>query len=256
MKIATWNVNSIRARLERALAWLARQQPDIVCLQELKCVDDAFPADALRQAGYHSAVHGQKTYNGVAVLSRAEPAHVEVGLSDDIDDPQARLIGAEVAGVRVLSAYVPNGAVVGSDKYAYKLEWLLRLREHLDRRCEPSQPLILCGDFNVARFDDEVASPDQWAGTVLCHHAAREALEQVRQWGFVDVFREHHPQGGLYSWWDYRAGAFHRNEGLRLDHILATEPLAARCTAAEVDRDERKGTKPSDHAPVLAAFQD
>ena len=254
MKIATWNVNSIRARLERALAWLARQQPDVVCLQELKCTDDAFPHEAVRDAGYHAAVHGQKTYNGVAILSRSEPADVEVGLSDEVDDPQARLVSAVVDGVRVLSAYVPNGSAVGSEKYAYKLDWLDRLREHLGRRFAPSDQVILCGDLNVARFDDEVASPDEWAATVLCHPTARDALERVREWGFTDLFRKHHPEGGLFSWWDYRAGAFHRNDGLRIDHIFATEPLAARCTAAEVDRDERKGAKPSDHAPLVATF--
>ena len=256
MKIATWNVNSIRARLERAVAWLGKQRPDVVCLQELKAVDDAFPYDAMRDAGYHSVVHGQKTYNGVAILSRSEPADSECGLGDDVDDPQARLVSAVIDGVRILSAYVPNGAEVGSDKYAYKLDWMQRLRDHLDRRFAPSDPLVLCGDFNVARFDDEVADPDGWAGTVLCHPTARDALERVREWGFTDVFRTHHPDGGIYSWWDYRAGAFHRNDGLRLDHVFATEPLAARCTAVEVDRDERKGTKPSDHAPVLATFHD
>ena len=254
MKIATWNVNSVRARLERLVAWLSRQRPDVVCLQELKCTDDAFPLEAVRDAGYHATVHGQKTYNGVAILSRSEPAEVDAGLSDEADDPQARLISAVVEGVRVLSAYVPNGSVVGSEKYAYKLEWLGRLRGHLDRRFDPAEPVVLCGDFNVARFDDEVGFPEQWGGSVLCHQAARDALEGVRQWGFVDVFRQHHPDGGLYSWWDYRAGAFHRNDGLRLDHLFATEALAARCTAAEVDRDERKGAKPSDHAPVVAAF--
>ena len=255
MRLATWNVNSIRARLDRALAWLARQQPDVVCLQELKCTDDAFPHAAIRDAGYHAAVHGQKTYNGVAILSRAEPTDVQTGLGDDVEDPQARLVAATVEGVRVLSAYVPNGSVVGSDKWAYKLGWLARLRDHLDRGFDPAEPLVLCGDFNVARFDDEVGFPDRWGGSVLCHHDGREALERVRAWGFTDVFRQHHPEGGVYSWWDYRAGAFHRNDGLRIDHLFAAEPLADRCTAAEVDRDERKGPKPSDHAPVVAVFQ-
>lgn len=254
MKIATWNVNSIRARLERALAWLARERPDVLCLQELKCTDDAFPRDAARDAGYHAAVHGQKTYNGVAILSRAEPQDVDTGLSDAADDPQARLIAATVRGVRVLSAYVPNGSVVGSEKWVYKLEWLVRLREHLDRSCDPAEPVVLCGDFNVARFDDEVAFPERWGGSVLCHQDARDALERVRAWGFADAFREHHPEGGAYSWWDYRAGAFPRGDGLRLDHVFATGPLAQACSAAEVDVEERKGSKPSDHAPVVAVF--
>jgi len=254
MKLASWNVNSVRARLERVLAWLARQQPDVVCLQELKCTDDAFPYEALRTAGYHAAVHGQKTYNGVAILSRSEPTDIQTGMGDDVEDRQARLVAATIEGIRVLSAYVPNGSAVGSDKWAYKLDWLARVREHLGRRLSPSQPVVFCGDLNVARFDDEVGFPDAWGGSVLCHPTAREALERVRSWGFTDVFRQHHPDGGLFSWWDYRAGAFHRNDGLRIDHVFATEPLAARCTAAEVDRDERKGPKPSDHAPVIAVF--
>ena len=254
MKLATWNVNSVRARLERLLAWLARHQPDVLCLQELKVVDEAFPTDALREAGYHCAVHGQKTYNGVAILSRVEPTDVRRGLSDGVGDPQAQLIAANVGGARMLSAYVPNGSVVGTDKFAYKLRWLRRLRDHLDRCADPSEPVVLCGDFNVARFDDEVARPAEWGGSVLCVPEVREALERVRAWGFADVFRAHHPRGGVYSWWDYRAGAFPRNNGLRIDHIFATETLAARCTSAEVDREERKGPKASDHAPVLAVF--
>ena len=256
MKIATWNVNSVRARLERVLLWLRKQQPDIVCLQELKVVDEAFPCGALREAGYHCVVHGQKTYNGVAILSRSEPGNVERGMSDSVEDPQARLVSAEIEGIRILSAYVPNGESVGSEKYAYKLAWMGRLRDHLARRFRPADPVVLCGDLNVARDDHDVADPAAWAGTVLCHGDAREALERVRQWGFTDVFQKHHPDGGIYSWWDYRAGAFHRNDGLRLDHVFATEPVAERCTAAELGRDERKGTKPSDHAPVIAVFDD
>lgn len=252
MKIATWNVNSIRSRLDRAVAWLAKQQPDVVCLQELKCTDADFPLEALRDAGYHAAVYGQKTYNGVAVLSRSKPSGIETGVGSG-EDEQARLISVEIEGIRVMSAYVPNGSEVGSEKYAYKLEWLRELRETLEFY-EDDEPLILCGDLNVARFDDEVGNPERWADTVLCHQDARDALERVRAWGFVDVFRKHHPDGGVFSWWDYRAGAFHRNDGLRIDHIFATEGLAAKCSAAEVDRDERKGSKPSDHAPVLAVF--
>jgi exodeoxyribonuclease-3 len=256
VRIATWNVNSIRARLERLLTWLAKQRPDVVCLQELKVVDEAFPYEPLREAGYHSAVLGQKTYNGVAILSRVQPTNVERGLSDDLVDPQARLIAATIEGIHILSAYVPNGETVGSEKYAYKLEWLGRLRDHLARGFSPTAPVALCGDFNVARDDRDVARPEEWGNSVLCHIDARQALERVREWGFTDVFRERHPEGGIYSWWDYRAGAFPRNDGLRLDHIFATEPLARRSTAAEVDREERKGSKPSDHAPVIAAFGD
>ena len=254
MKIATWNVNSIRSRLERLLRWLEKARPDVVCLQELKVTEDAFPFDPIREAGYHAAVCGQKTYNGVAILAREEPAEVERGLGYDADDPQARLIAADVAGVRVISAYVPNGHTVGSEKYDYKLDWLRRLGEYLERHYQPSDPLILCGDFNVAPDDSDVANPERWSGSVLCHQAAREALEAVRRWGLTDVFRQHHPEGGIYSWWDYRMLAFPKNDGLRLDHIFTTEPLANRCTGAEIDRDERKGQKPSDHAPAIATF--
>jgi exodeoxyribonuclease-3 len=256
MKLATWNVNSIRARLERLLAWLEKHQPDVLCLQELKATDEDFPGEAIAEAGYRAAVHGQKTYNGVAILSKTEPANVERGIKDRVKDPQARLISADVGGMRVMSAYVPNGAEVGSDKYAYKLDWMRRLRKHLDGHYSPSDRLVLCGDFNVAVDDKDVARPEEWQNTVLCHSDVRDALEKVRSWGFTDVFRKHHPEGGIYSWWDYRMLAFPRNNGLRLDHIFATEPLAACCSLAEVDRDERKGKKPSDHAPVVAVFDD
>ena len=263
MKIATWNVNSIRARLERFLAWLGRTCPDVVCLQELKVVDEAFPFDELRSAGYHAAVHGQKTYNGVAILSRTEPEDVHRGLDDGADDPQARLISAEIAGVQVISVYVPSGQKIGTEKFAYKLEWLRRLLEYLERRFKPSELIALCGDLNVAPDDKDFANPDEWADSVLCCPPVREAIEAIRRWGFEDVFRKHHPEGGVYSWWDYRRLAFPRNDGLRLDHVFATAPLAERCTAASVDRDERKGAKPSDHAqgkpsdhaPVIATFE-
>ncbi len=256
MKIASWNVNSVRSRLERLLRWLEKTGPDVVCLQELKATEDNFPFDPLRRAGYHAAVYGQKTYNGVAILAREEPVQVERGLDDDVDDPQARLIAAEVAGIQVLNAYVPNGQSVGSEKYDYKLAWLRRLTEYFERRYQPSQLLVLCGDFNVAPDDRDVANPKKWGASVLCHPASREALEDVCRWGLRDVFLQHHPEGGVYSWWDYRMLAFPKNDGLRIDHVFATESLARRCRAAEIDRDERKGTKPSDHAPVVAVFED
>jgi len=256
MKLATWNVNSVRARLERLLAWLDRHQPDVLCLQELKCTDDAFPAEPLREAGYHAAVHGQKTYNGVAILARRDPADVRRGFPGDPDEAQARLISAEVAGVRVFSAYVPNGREVGSPSWEYKLEWLAALRAHLADACDANRPLAMCGDLNVAVDDRDVARPDAWADSVLCHEAARRALAGLREVGLIDIFRKHHPEGGIYSWWDYRQLGFPRNDGLRLDHLYATPALADRSTAADVDRDERKGNKPSDHAPVVAVFGD
>lgn len=254
MKIATWNVNSVRARLERLLAWLQRTQPDIVCLQELKAKEDAFPYEAIRQAGYHATVYGQRTFNGVAILSRVEPQDVRRGMGDDADDSQARFLSARVGEIQVLSAYVPNGQVVGSPQYAYKLDWLRRLRAFLEKPFTAETPLVLCGDFNVARDELDVANPAAWEDSVLFHPTSRVALEKLLSWGLVDVHRQQHPEGGLYSWWDYRMLAFPKNDGLRLDYVFATQPLACRCTSAEIDRHERKGEKPSDHVPVIALF--
>ncbi len=257
MKIATWNINSIRARVERLRRWLQREQPDVLCLQETKALPDQFPHEALREVGFHAAVHGQKTYNGVAILSRLEPQHVIMGMGGADEDPQARLISAEICGVRILSAYFPNGRKVGTEEYSYKLEWMHRLRQFLENTSSPSDPLILTGDFNVATQDRDVAHPEEWRGSVLCHDSARGALNEISEWGLVDVFAQLHPDGGLYSWWDYRMLAFPKNHGLRIDHIFATRLLSERCTSARIDREERKKgevEKPSDHAPVLAEF--
>jgi exodeoxyribonuclease-3 len=254
MRLATWNVNSIRARLDRLLAFLQREAPDVVCLQELKVPDEDFPFEAIRAAGYHAAVHGQRTYNGVAVLSRTEPVDVTPGLGDGVADEQARLIAATVDGIRVVSAYVPNGQEVGSDKWAYKLAWLDRLGRWLDRNQVAGTPLVLSGDFNVAPEDRDVARPEEWRGSVLCHEAARAALQGVLSRGLVDAIRLHDPGPGPWSWWDYRQLAFPKGNGLRIDHVFATPDLARRSTAARVDRDERKGKLPSDHAPVIVDF--
>jgi len=254
MRIVTWNVNSIRARLDRLLAFLQREAPDVVCLQELKVPDEDFPFEAIRAAGYHAAVHGQRTYNGVAVFGRAIPTDVITGLGDGAADEQARLIAATVDGVRVVSVYVPNGQVVGSDKWDYKLAWLRRLGEWLTRNHSPGQPLVLCGDFNVAPEDRDVARLEEWRASVLCHEDARRALRGVVEWGLVDTIRLHDEGPGPYTWWDYRMLAFPKGNGLRIDHIFATPDLARRSTAARVDRDERKGKLPSDHAPVIVDF--
>lgn len=256
MKIATWNVNSVRARETRLLSWLDRHEPDVLCLQELKVVEEGFPSVEVRARGYHAAIHGQKTYNGVAILSRLEPEDVQIGLGDEEDDSQARLISARVGPLRVLSAYFPNGGEVGSDKYQYKLRWMERLRVHLDRSFTPDTGLLLCGDFNVAPFDDDVAFVDQWRDTTLTHPDVRRALDHIGAFGFVDLFRKHHPNGGVYSWWDYRQLGFPKGNGLRIDHIFGTAPLLDRCTAAWVDRDERRGKQPSDHAPVVIELSD
>ncbi len=261
MRIASWNVNSVRARQARVTDWLRRHRPDVLCLQELKTTDAAFPREAIRETGYKSAVHGQKAFNGVALLSPEPVTGVRFGM--DNDDRQARLIGGvarsgpTATGVTVYSAYFPNGRKVGSDAYAYKLSWMARLLELLEERHDPRDPVVLAGDFNVAPDDRDANDPAKWAESVLCHSAVRGALERIREWGFVDVVRKHNPDGGLFSWWDYRRLAFPRNDGLRIDHIFATAPVAEASTGAWVDRDQRKGRKtdvPSDHAPVVAEF--
>ena len=210
MKIATWNVNSVRARLTRLLAWLQKVHPDLLCLQELKVQEKAFPYEAIREAGYHAAVYGQPTFNGVGVyMSRIEPQNVLRGIDDGAEDPQARFLAAQVGEIQVVSAYVPNGRVVGLPHYAYKLDWLWRLRTFLERHYTPETPLVLCGDFNVARDELDVADPAAWEESVLYHPTSRAALEELLSWGLVDVHRQQHPEGRLYSWWDYPATSSH-----------------------------------------------
>jgi exodeoxyribonuclease III len=254
MMIATWNVNSVRARLPRLLAWLAARSPDAVCLQEVKAAADSFPTAEIERAGYRAAVFGQRAYNGVAILSREEPMRVERGFDDGEDDPQARLVGATVSDVRILSVYVPNGEVQGSPKYAYKHAWLARLRAHLAQADLAGSPVAVCGDLNIAPASLDVHDPQRWEGTVLFNPKMRAAFAGLTDLGLVDVFRARNEGGGLYSWWDYRTAAFEHDEGLRIDHVLASKPLADRCTRAFVDRAERGGERPSDHAPVVAVF--
>ncbi|MBM4380149.1 MAG: exodeoxyribonuclease III [Deltaproteobacteria bacterium] len=255
MRIVTWNVNSVRARKDRLLHWLATRQPDVLCLQELKCVEADFPLEEVRALGYHAALHGQKTWNGVAILSREPSSDVRHGMADGVEDPQCRVLGATVQGVRVYSLYCPNGQGVGSEAYAYKLQWFSRLLRVLQQAESAARPLALCGDFNIAPTDLDVHDPAAWAGQTLCTGPERACFQQLLGWGLEDTFRRHHPgQGGLFSWWDYRMLGFPKNRGLRIDHVLATPPLAARCTGAGIDREERKGKQPSDHAPAWAEF--
>jgi exodeoxyribonuclease-3 len=253
VKVATWNVNSIRAREARVLAWCEREAPDVLALQELKCLDEAFPRAAFESLGYAIETHGQRTYNGVALLARSPIREVERGLLDE-PAPQARLIAGTVEGVRVVCVYIPNGEAVGSPKFAYKLGWLERLRAWLEDRHDPAEPLLLLGDFNVAPEDRDCHDPDLWRGQVLFHPEERARLDRLRDWGLTDLFRLHHEEGGVYTWWDYRQLAFPRNAGLRIDLVLGTEAVAARCRSCEVDRQERKGKQPSDHAPVVAVL--
>ncbi|MCI0339498.1 MAG: exodeoxyribonuclease III [Acidobacteria bacterium] len=254
MKIATWNVNSILVRLPQALQWIESNNPDVLCIQETKCVDEKFPATAFRELGYQIEVFGQPTYNGVAILSRLPMSNVRRGLHDDQPDAQRRLIAATINSVRIINVYVPNGQAVGTDKYEFKLAWLGRLRTFFDTQCDVKEPLVICGDFNIAPEDRDVHDPALWAGKILCSDAERAALQVVRQWGLIDVFRQHHEEAGFFSWWDYRAGAFRRNHGLRIDHLWATESLAKKSTGAWIDKIQRALEKPSDHAPVLAEF--
>ncbi len=255
MKVATWNVNSIRARLDRLTEWLTVHRPDVLLLQETKVTNEDFPFDAIGAAGYHATVHGQRTYNGVAVLSLEPLGSVAKGFEDGLPDDEARLIAAEVKGVTVVSVYVPNGKTVDSPSYGYKLEWLGRLRRYLDERFTPEDLVIVGGDINIAPEDRDVARPEEWRYSVLCHPTAREELSRLRRWGLLDTFRLLHEDGGAYSWWDYRALSFPKNNGLRIDQIYTTAALAPSCRQAYIDREARKGEKPSDHAPVVAVFE-
>jgi exodeoxyribonuclease-3 len=255
MKLATWNVNSIRTRLPRLLAWIERHRPDVMCLQETKVVNEDFPAAELSALGYQSLIHGQRAYNGVAILSRAAPLDSFCNLPDDEPGASCRLLTATIEGIRLIDAYAPNGQAVGSDKYKYKLEWYRRLRAFLDSSFDPGSNVLLCGDLNVAPEDRDVWDPRLWRGRILFSEPEKASFRNIVEWGFIDAFRMHHPDPGLFTWWDYRAGAFRRNMGLRIDHILVSPPLAKRCVSVEVDREERKGEKPSDHAPVIAMFE-
>ena len=256
MKIATWNVNSIRARMDRLCAWCTAQSPDVLCLQETKVEDDAFPLLEVQALGYHAIVHGQKTYNGVAVLTRQPAQEVARGFGDGVEDTHARFLVVRVGDVQVGSVYVPNGQAVGTDKFAYKLKWLARWRSGLASHARPTDPMVFCGDMNVAPEDLDLYDPEGWRGEVMCHPDERAGLAGVRDWGLVDVFRRLHPDVQQFTWWDYRQLSFPKNHGLRIDHILCSAPMAARCLSVGVDRDARKGPTPSDHAPVVAEFAD
>lgn len=254
MKIVTWNVNSIKMRQKRAVAWLQQHQPDVLCLQELKSVDENIPVQVFEELGYQVLTYGQKAYNGVAILSRHPMTLVSKGMQDDVDDPQARLIAADIQGVRIVCVYVPNGMSVDSDKYAYKKAWLARLHRFLQTQIDFEKPAVVCGDFNIAPRANDIRHPERWENSVLFHPEMRQTLQTFLEQGWVDVFAEHHPEGGLYSWWNYRELSFVKNNGLRIDLILTTKTLGGACQATYVDRDERKGEKPSDHAPVVAEF--
>lgn len=254
MRIATWNVNSLKARLPRVEEWIAYAAPDILCLQETKCSDGAFPALAFQALGYDAVHVGEGRWNGVAILSRQGLEDVQPGFADGGDSTEARLVWATCGGIRVASVYVPNGRAVGSTHYEAKLAWLGRLARSLELGEKPSEPVVVCGDFNVAPDDRDVWDATKLHGNTHVSPPEREAVGRLLSWGLVDVFRRRYDDAGLYSWWDYRAGDFHQHRGLRIDLVLATAPLADRATFALIDRFARKGKLPSDHAPVLADF--
>jgi exodeoxyribonuclease III len=253
MKIATWNVNSLRVRLNHVLDWLAIAQPDVLALQETKLSDDQFPAEALRSAGYHAVCSGQKTYNGVAILSR-EPARDIARDVAGLDDSQRRILVATVNDVRVLNVYVPNGSEVGSAKYAYKLDWLDKITAFVGEELAHYPNFVMLGDFNVAPADADVHDPDLWFEKILCSMPERAAVNNLLALGLVDTFRLFEQAAASFSWWDYRAAGFRRNLGLRIDIILASRALAERCTACRIDKSPRALERPSDHAPVIAEF--
>lgn len=253
MRIASWNLNSLKVRLPHLSSWLETTVPDLVGLQETKLTDENFPADALLQAGYHCAFSGQKTYNGVAILSRQPVTEVLTDMPG-FDDPQRRVIAATAGGVRFINLYVPNGKEVGSDKYRYKLDWLDALHAFLAAELANYPELVVVGDFNIAPDDRDVHDPEEWRDKVLCSEPERAALARLYALGLADTFRLFSDQAGTYSWWDYRAAAFRRDRGLRIDLVLASAAMAERCTGTTVDVEPRRWERPSDHAPVVAQF--
>jgi exodeoxyribonuclease III len=253
LKIATWNVNSLRVRLGQVCDWLQREQPDVLALQETKTRDEDFPTIDFAALGYTAVYSGQPTYNGVALLARSEPREVATELNG-VDDAERRLLAATVDGIRIVDLYVPNGQRVDSEKYRYKLEWLEALRHKLGTERQRNERCIVLGDFNIAPEDRDVHDPAAWRGRVLCSEPERRALAAILDVGFEDVFRRFEQPEKSFSWWDYRAGAFRRNVGLRIDLILATEALSRTCRRCVVDLAPRRLDRPSDHAPVVAEF--
>lgn len=256
MKIATWNVNSIKARLDNVLAWLAAAKPDIVCLQELKCEDSAFPAQPLEDLGYNVLVHGQKTYNGVAILSKLKPEDVTRGLDGDEEDQQARYLEAVFSrpngALRVASIYLPNGNPLGTDKFAYKLRWMDRLHARAKSLLRLEEAVVLAGDYNVIPTPLDARNPENWTGDALFQPDSRAKFRTLLNLGFVDAVRQVHGDApDLYTFWDYQAGAWQRNNGIRIDHLLLSPQAADLLKAARIDREVRTQEKPSDHVPVV-----
>ena len=250
MKIASWNVNGIRARTEHVVSWLEATQPDVLAIQESKVVDDLFPYDEYSKLGYYPFVYGQKAYNGVALLSKKKPINPTTGIHS-FEDPQTRVISATYNGITVIDVYVPNGQSVGSEKFVYKLEWLDHLTRYIEKSLKENKNLVVLGDFNIAPEDRDVYDPEVWKDKVLCSKQEHEALEKLLSLGLVDSFRLFEQQDASYSWWDYRAAAYRRKMGLRIDLILLSTPLAKHCASSTIDESPRSWEKPSDHTPVI-----
>ena len=253
MKLATWNVNSLKVRLPQVVQWLENNPVDVLCLQETKMTDDKFPQAEIEALGYHVAFSGQKTYNGVAILSHLPMTDV-VKNNPLFDDEQQRIISATIDGILVICAYVPNGQAVCTDKYAYKLSWLDALSRWLETELQKYPNLAILGDYNIAPADEDVHDPIAWKDQVLCSDEERAAFKRLCALPLVDSFRMFPQAEKSYSWWDYRQMAFRRNRGVRIDHVLLSAPLAARCTACEIDKLPRKWEQPSDHTPVVATL--
>ena len=254
MRFATWNVNSLKVRLPQVLDWLAKHSPDALCLQELKLEDAKFPLAEIHALGYSAAFSGQKTYNGVAILSREPATNIAIGIAG-FDDDQRRVISADVAGARLVCAYVPNGQSVDSDKYQYKLRWLAAFSRWLEQELAVHPRLAVLGDFNIAPEDRDVHDPKAWEGQVLVSAPERDAFRRLTDLGFKDSFRLFEQAEKSYSWWDYRMNGFRRNLGMRIDHILLNPALAANCAGCAIDVEPRRNERPSDHAPVVAEIK-
>jgi exodeoxyribonuclease-3 len=253
--LASWNVNSINVRLGHLLSWLQEISPDVVCLQETKTVDEKFPADALASLGYSSQYYGEKSYNGVAIVSKLPLERVQKGFKQDVEPGSKRFIEAQIGPLRVLNCYIPNGQAVGSEKYLYKMMWLEGLLNHLKKEHDPLLPLLLCGDFNIAPEDRDIYDAADTVESIMCSTEEREKLASIRSWGLEDAFRKHNQENGQFTWWDYRMGGFRRNIGFRIDHIYCTKPAYAACRAAFIDKSPRKLERPSDHTPILARLE-
>lgn len=255
MRVATWNTNSLRVRVEHLRRWVQKNPVDVVCIQETKTTDALFPSDAITELGYpHQAIYGQKSYNGVAIISRHPITDVTNGFILGEPDPQTRLIRGVVKGIQLINCYVPNGNKVGSEKFRYKLAWLRRLRDELNHAHDPTSDLLLCGDINIAPQDDDTWDPFEADGQLLFHPEEHRALKHLTQWGLTDVFRHQNPTAQTFSWWDYRGGGFQRNHGFRIDHIYLTKTLLKKCLTVETERELRGWQQPSDHVPVVAHF--